>query len=194
MNKYLILLLFTFLFCNSQTKITANNYYDYYVKFEDASKKGIVGSKITTNWLRKEEVIPIIIEEMKNAGFQHVFDNVLFKIRDNEYIVLSAYSRKSNFGILYVDGHSAKPQKKHREERTQLQEYGSDYTSFEENATGQPKMVHINNFPDNIYFLNENCYWYQYTDNPKDKSKFVSKADAINILRSDIRKYLSKRK
>lgn len=175
----------------AQKKIDCNNYYDYYVNFEDKDKKGILGNSITNDWLRKNEVIPIIIEELQNAGYTWLYDNKLFKITDGQYIVISAYTRKSNFGFLYIEGHNAKPEKNDRNTLTQKNDYGVDYLSYEETISGKPNIIKIEKLPNNIFVLNENCYWYQYTDNNLDAKKLITKEDAIKILRQDIKKNLS---
>lgn len=178
----------------SQKKITQENYYDYYVKFEQKETKGIIGDRIGTGWLSKLEVIPIIYDEFKKAGYEAVFTNKLFKVNDSQYIVLSAYNRKANFGFLYVEGHNAIPEKKDRINLNHRDEYGTDYLIYEETPTGKPNMIYIDKLPENIFLLNENCYWFQFTDNPKDSDKFFSKKDAIEILKKDVRQYLSKMK
>lgn len=198
-NPYLMKNILSFLFLLiavstfAQKQVTAENYYDYFIKGPATSVKGAVGNTLTTNWLRENEVVPIIMEELKNAGYEWLYDYSLFQISDNQYIVLSAYCRKSNFGFLYITGHAAFPNKSHRVNLTQKADRGVDYMMCTETVSGEPKWVKIETLPENVFVLNENCYWYQYTDNPKDNEIFFSREDAIKILRADIKAYLAKR-
>ena len=178
-------------YSQDKSNINDSNYYDYYVNFPQLKAKGIQGKKITTNWLRKNDVIPIIMEELKNAGYENVSDNVLFKIDENQYFVLSAFSSKSQFGFLYIENHGL-PLKKHRKEFIEKKETGVSYDSYVETASKKPYRVEIMKLPENVFTLIENCYWYQYTENPSDQKILVSKDDILKILKDDIKSYLLK--
>ena len=91
---------------SQNVEITKNNYYDYYNSIE--------GESITTNWLRRNEVIPIIIEELTKYGFENNYEYVLYSIDSNKYLVLDVYSRKEKIGFLFNTGHSSSPNIKHR--------------------------------------------------------------------------------
>lgn len=187
-----VLLMFMSSIYGQKKEINTNNYYEYYTQFKDLKSKGIKGKSLTTKWLKLTDVTPILIEELKNSGYLWLYENRLFKIDNNQYIVISAYSRKSNFGFLYIEGHSAIPVKEHRNELTQLKDRGVEYISCEETVSGEPNFIKIKKLPDNIFVLNENCYWYQYTDITSDSEILFSKDDAIKILREDIKAYLLK--
>lgn len=178
-------------YAQDKANINASNYYDYYVHFPQLKAKGVEGKSITTNWLRREEVIPVIVEEFKKAGYEYVMDNVLFKIENDKYIILSAYSSTSNFGFLYIGNHSL-PSKEHRKEFIEKKKTGFNYSSYVETASNKPYRVEIAKLPENVFALIENCYWYQYTENPVDQKVLLSKEDTFKILREDIKTYLLK--
>jgi hypothetical protein len=191
--KYIFLVVFILIanFSFGQSlieKIDTSNYYDYY----HSQTNDLKSSNLTTSWLTKDEITPVIMEEIKNKGFDWLSDNQLFKIDSGQYVVLSAYSEKSNFGFLYIETHYMLPEKKHRNNLTERDETGSDYVSHEETVSGESNFVHINKLPKNIFLLNQNCYWYQYTDSLEDNNALITKEIAFKILRQDIDTYLSK--
>src|ERR1700729_4087342 len=100
--RILIVCLFLFLgsYAFGQKALPANvdssNYYNYYI---DPSGLGV--SDLVTDWLEADEAIPIITEELRKAGFEWLSENSMFKLKSGQIILLSAYSRKSNFGFLY---------------------------------------------------------------------------------------------
>ena len=171
-------------------KIDTSNYYDYYY---DYYNHRMLDAPPTTNWLRIDDVVPIIAEEMKLEGHEWIYTNKLFKVDSNQYIVLAAYSRKSNFGFLYVEGHYAISEKKHRQNLTIENNTltGAEYISCEETPSGKPNFVKITKLPPNVFLLFENVYWYQYTGDAEIDKNLLSKECAIKILKQDIRKYLS---
>lgn len=173
-------------------KINTSNYYDYFLDYNGMKAKKLQGTGITTNWLRIKEVIPFIIDELKKAGYEEVYDNELVEMNDKQSIIISVYSRKSNFGFLYIEGHLADPTKEDRIERTQKKSSGFEYVFWKETSTGESIPIEIKKLPENIFVLNENCYWYQYTDIPSDQKFLVSKEDAFKILKEDIKVYLLK--
>ena len=190
--KFLLVLLVSGFNCLSQNKFNTDNYYDYYISYEKFASKKMQGSTITTNWLRSDEIVPIIIEELKNSGYTRTNEYALYKVRDGQHLVLTVYVPVLNFGFLYIHGHDGTPNKKHMLNLTQKQDYGTDFLSYEQTPSGKPNMINIDHLPDSIFVLNENCYWYQYTDNSADNKKLFSKEDAIKILKTDIKAYLLK--
>jgi len=168
-------------------KIDSSNYYSYY-----SYGKNLKGQNLTTSWLKMDEVVPVIMDELEKAGHDWLYDYSLFKVAPGQYIVLAAYSRKSNFGFLYIQGHEIFPSKDHRNHLTQNDLLGADYSSCEETPSGKPNFIKIKKLPKNVFVLNENCYWYQYTDNKEDIKSLVTKETAFKILRQDVKKYLKK--
>ena len=179
----------TFAQTDINDKIDTTNYYNYF-----SSGKNLKGTNLTTSWLSLNDVVPIIMDELKKAGHDWLYDYKLFKVTTEQYIVLAAYSRKSNFGFLYIEGHDMFPSKEHRKHLTQNDLVGADYSSCEETPSGKPNFVKIQKLPKNVFVLNENCYWYQYSDNPEDNKSLLTKETAFKLLRQDIKKYLSKTK
>ena len=189
----LLIIIFISQIANGQTdintQIDTSNYYNYY-----SNGKNLKGQGPTTSWLTLNEVVPVIMDELKTAGHDWLYDYKLFKVSPEHYIVLAAYSRKSNFGFLYIQGHEAFPSKEHRKNLTQNKLLGADYSSCEETPSGEPNFIKIKKLPKNVFVLNENCYWYQYTDNQEDNISLLTKETAFKILRDDIKKYLIKAK
>jgi hypothetical protein len=176
--------------CFAQQDINSNldtsNYYNFYYQ----SGPKLKGTGVTTDWLRLNDIVPIIMEELEKAGHDWLYDRTLFKIDNSHYVVLAAYSRKSNFGFLYIEGHDMFPSVKHRKDMTDKALSGAEYVVCEETVSGKPNFVRINKLPLNVYPLNENNYWFQYTNAPEDDKQLVTKASASKILRMDIRRYL----
>jgi hypothetical protein len=166
----------------NDTAIDTSNYYNYF-----SYGKNLQGTRLTTSWLELSDVAPVIEEEMKNAGYMWVTDINLYKVDSAEYIILAAYSRKSNVGFLYVEGHPMFPDKKDRK----AVKRDSVYRSCVENSNGKADFVKIDSLPIGIFKLYEACYWYQRTENPDDDKNLITKEIAINILRQDVRAYLS---
>jgi len=191
--KYILLLPIIFLSqiaigqTDINTKIDTSNYYNYYSDGRNLKDQGV-----TTAWLTLNEVVPIIMDELEKAGHDWLYDYSLFKVAPGQYIVLAAYSRKSNFGFLYIQGHEMFPSKQHRKQLTQNDLLGADYSSCEETPSGEPNFVKIKKLPKNVFVLNENCYWYQYTGNVEDNKSLLTKETAFKILRQDVKKYLTK--
>ncbi len=189
--KFLTLIIFfshtSFGQTDINNKIDTSNYYSYY-----SYGKNLEGQKLTTAWLTLDEAVPVIMDELEKAGHDWLYDYSLFKVASGQYIILAAYSRKSNFGFLYIQGHDMFPSKKHRKDLTQNDLLGAAYSSCIETPSGEPDFVKIKKLPKNVFLLNENNYWYQYTDNIEDNKSLVTKETAFKILREDIKKYLTK--
>ena len=180
------------------TAINNHNYYNYYVG--PTSMKGdVVGPinklksrRLGTNWLRREEIVPILIEEMKKAGYDEVFANRLYRLDSAQYVVLLACSYNSNVGFVYSEGHSAIPTKESRQPRNLLMSDSKfDFVQFVGNVSGGNEYVQIRKLPGNIFVLAEDWYWYQYTENSSDNRYLLTKEDIIRVLRQDIQEKLA---
>ena len=159
--------------------ITSNNYYDFY--------KNSDGKPITTNWLRRTEIVPIIQSELEKYGFKNNREFRLYKLENEQFIVLEMYNEEYNFGFIYKTGHSAQPKETHRTEKI---DFAITYSDFLGKSSGYVKV----DLPNNVYILNENCYWYQYENDKYEKNAFVNRDVIIKILKSDIQKVLAKYK
>ena len=155
------------------------------------SPKKIKGNGLTTNWLRLDDAVPIMLEELKKAGFEWLYDRTIYKLKNGQHINISAYSRKSNIGFLYIGGHDMFPSKDHRNILFQKDNLKIDFVECEETYSGEAEFVKIKEIPSNIFVLKEDCYFFQYSDNLEDNKILVTKEIAIEILRQDIRRYLS---
>ncbi len=158
--------------------ITSDNYYEFYRNSDD--------KPITTNWLRRTEIVPVIKEELKKYGFKHNYEYSLYKLKNGQFIILEMYNKEFNFGFVYKTGHFAQPKEIHRTEKN---EYAIPYNDY----LGKLGYVKVN-LPGNIYILDENCYWYQYENDKYEKNAFVNRDVIIKILKSDIQKVLAKYK
>lgn len=164
----------------TQNGIDSSNYYDYY-----SDGTGLGG--VSTDWLRESDVVPIISEALKDAGYEWIGEYCLFKLPSDQRIILSVYCKKSNFGFLYIKGHSAIPKKEHRS----VNPTNINYTIAEYDTSGEVSYFKITEVPRNIFILKENCYWYQSAQNPTEGIKLVTKDIAISILKQDIALLLS---
>lgn len=160
-------------------KITHDNYYDYF------NKTGEI--PVTTDWLRRTEIVPIIQEELEKYGFKKNREYELYKLKNDRFIVLEMFNDEFNFGFVYKTGHSCQPNKDHRIEKKDYEIRYNDYTG---KFSGYIKV----NLPHNIYILDENCYWYQYENDKYETNNFVDRDVIVEIFKSDIRKILAKYK
>jgi prepilin-type processing-associated H-X9-DG protein len=193
------LLAFTLPALAQRTEIDNHNYYNYYVG--PTSMKGdMVGAmgklksrRLNTNWLRWDDITPILVEEMTKAGYDQVYTNKLFHIDSAQYVLLAALSmRGPNVGFLYADGHAAFPTASDRQPGHQLMGDGKyDYVQMVSTPANRAELIKIRKLPANLVALQENWYWYQYTDNPSDNKYLLTKEDIIRVLREDIQEKLA---
>ena len=179
--------------------INNHNYYDYYVG--PTSMKGdVIGPvdklknrNLGTSWLLWNEITPILVEEMKKAGYDNVYTNKLFRIDSAQYVVLAAYAMSPpNVGFLYAQGHAAFPNATDRQPGHQLMGEGKyDYVQFVSTQGNKSEFIKVRKLPVNMLLLAENWYWYQYTENSSDNKYLVTKEDIIRILREDIQERLA---
>jgi hypothetical protein len=176
------LIILTFTTCKSQTneianlKINSENYYEHY------QSGGTVSTK--TNWLRRHEAIPVIIDELEKLGFE-TRQYILFELEGSEQIILDVYNRENNIGVVFNTGHFAFPNKTQRNTRI----YNQDKFKIS-GSLGKRKVYE--NLPKNIIVLQETWYWYQTQSSPNDK--LLNKKTAENVLRDDIRKQIAQLK
>ncbi|MBU2553914.1 MAG: energy transducer TonB [Bacteroidetes bacterium] len=158
--------------------LTSDNYYNFYKKSD--------GKPITTNWLRRTEIVPIIQDELEKYGFKNSCEFKLYKLENGQFIILEMYNEEFNFGFVCKTGHDAKPKETHRTEKSDFA-ITYDYLG---KSSGYVKV----DLPKNIYILSENCYWYQYENDKYEKNDFVNRDVIIEILKSDIQKVLAEYK
>lgn len=167
-------------FCQSGQRIDTSNYYNYIRE----------GGSI--NWLRNSDAIPVIIEEIKNAGFSDAFMEVgrLIKMDKTTSLVLqvSYNSNEINFGFIFESGHGIPVSVSDREYLKD--EFRDVFTQAEHPINGPVKFNRINPLPRNVFLLKERCYWFQFDD--KGSAYPVTKDLAIKILRQDIRVKLNR--
>lgn len=172
------ILILTFTACKAQSndiinpKINSENYYEYY------QSGGTVSTK--TNWLRRHEAVPILIDELEKLGFE-TKQYVLFELEDGEQIILDIYNRENNLGIVFNTGHFAFPNKTQRNTRI----FNQDKFKIS-GSLGKRKVYE--NLPKNIIIVQETWYWYQIQSSPNDK--LVNIKTAESILRENIRKQI----
>ena len=180
--KYIftLILMLTILTSLSQNNgITSDNYYEFLKKPD--------GKTITTNWLRRAEIVPVIQDELEKYGFENNREYILYQLENQQFIVLEMYNLNFNFGFVYKTGHYAQPKETHRTEK-------NDYEITYNNYLGELFRYETDDLPSNIYILNENCYWYQYENDKYEKNDFVNREVIIEILKSDIQKKLANHK
>src|SRR5947209_20052182 len=103
MKRFFVFIVITFLF----TTLKAQNAYKMYIDTSNYFRyyKSIPG--LVTNWLRQQEIVPIIIEEFESAGIENTLGYTLYRLNSGQDIVLSVFSIKSKVGIAYLTGHYA---------------------------------------------------------------------------------------
>lgn len=183
MKKFLIITLIT-IFC---TQIKAQNAYKMNIDTSNYYKYYNEGVGLFTNNLNKSEVVPIIVEEFEHAGIKYSRGNVLFKLKNGQYIVLAALGDQPKIGIAYITGHFADVNLKDRNS-------GTEVTQRVDNEIGEADIyaIKVEDLPDYIYTLTENSYWYQYGNGKIDTTglELVTKDVAIRLLRMDIKKII----
>ncbi len=166
-------------FCQSGQRIDTSNYYNY------------VREGGTLNWIRNADAVPVIIEEIKSAGFSYTFIEVgrLIKIDKTTSLVLqvSYNNNEINFGFIYETGHGIPVSVSDRDYLKD--EIRDEFTQAEYPLNGPVKINRIK-LPKNVFLLKERCYWFQYDE--KGGIYPVTKDLAIKILRQDIRANLNK--
>ncbi|MBL7711532.1 MAG: hypothetical protein JNL13_03670 [Chitinophagaceae bacterium] len=168
--------------------VDTSNYYSHYSMGE-----GLSGNTVNTAWLSTLEIVPVLVDELKKAGYEEVFDNQLYQTSTKQMLVLSAYCYNEDFGFVYAQGHEGIPQKEHRNRISRfLQESGSEYVQDYYQPKSNLNFTTIKKLPANILVLQEDCYWYQYTEDPADNKKLVTKDIILDILRQDIRAKIAK--
>lgn len=202
MKKFLplvFLLAFAFPGLAQRAEINNHNYYSYYVG-PTSMKGGVVGPvnklksrKLGTGWLRWNDITPILVEEMTKAGHDQVYTNKLFRIDSAQYVLLAALAMRAPVvGFLYAEGHAAFPTASDRQPGHQLMGDGKyDYVQLVSTSANKTEFIKIRHLPANLLALEENWYWYQYTDNPSDNKYLLTKEDIIRVLREDIQEKLA---
>lgn len=138
------------------------------------TKPPLKGGIVNMNWLRPDDVIPIIKDEMHKAGYASLKINYNYKLPDDRILRINVFSQKANLGFYYINTHRATPLKS---DRKNPELYLKDVAQLDE-------------LPKNIFPLNENVYWYEYTEVKADDRYLVTRKIIENILRQDIRAYL----
>jgi hypothetical protein len=186
--KFLSIFLFVGQISFSQSSLSniidTSNYYD------KCTYKG------SMNWLRISDAVPIIIDELEKNGYSYAFINVgkLFQVDKGKYLVLTvSYDNEKNFGFIYKQGHGFPLYKSDRhfltkEDTLEFQDVQNE--SINDTSTTYFK---IKKLPKNTFILDEHCYWYEF--DPNNEVKYPVSKEVINeILRQDIRAYLSRLK
>ena len=159
--------------------IDSSNYYDCY--HQEASK---------TSWLQEDEALHIIKEVLNEYGIVNNVEHALYKITPEESIVVSVFCTDFNFGILFVEGHMAFPDKQDRGKN--IYEINTDYIYMQRayQINGIPIFYKAKSLPTNIFLLSENSYWYQdfYQNKP---NCIVSKEIILKIFRQDVDKIIN---
>lgn len=171
------------------------NHLNYYQKFKKSPLSYI-------DFLRISDAVPIIIDELKNNGFNSVFIRIGSIVEaDNEtkFITHVSYEHKdTTIVFIYLEGHSILISKKYRERmlnQTELKNQMSVYNLRVSENYQNLKNVHIvKTWPKNIIILDENCYFFEEDGYDKKIKYPLSKEVISEILRHDIRHFLKELK
>ncbi len=178
--KYSLLILLLFICFSSYSKeivdtseINRNNYFNYFM--EPTSEYSI-----TIKWLKKDEIISIINEELSKKGYK-IITNVLYQLENDTFIVLPAFDTYNKTGYFYQDGHG--PCKNDRSNPKIYWEYID--------KDGISTQYDLSPLPDNIIVFKEDWYWYQEVNSFNNKLPYfsITKEIIIKILKEDINYY-----
>lgn len=171
----------------SQNYIDSSNYYRYY--YDSDTLKGT----IATGHLHSAEIVPTLLEEIRNAGFDSYSNYIIYKLSPTQNILLTAYNDNPQFGFIYIDNFEAFPKKSHRKRKSIFSEYDScEYQEVYRTPQGNLVRDNIKKLPPNIHLLQSDLYWYQFSDTASDNKNLVKKATALEIFRKDVRAILRK--
>ena len=171
----------------TRPKIDSSNYYSYYSNGDGL--KGTLG----TAHLKAFEIVPILLDEIEKAGFHRCNDYILYKLTPNQTILLTAYNTDPEFGFIYINSFELFPQQRHRNRKSIFQEFDScEYEESNRKPGATLERTPIKRIPENIHLLQADCYWYQFSDSSSDNRKLVSKEDAIEIFKEDVRSILTR--
>lgn len=167
------------LFAQSGLRIDSSNYYNYF------REEGGV------NWLRTADAVPVIIEEIRNAGFapeQIVVGQVRRLDKTTVLVVTVAWQGDKPFGFIYESGHGLPL---HKEDRNFMSdEYREPYAQVEYGPDNAVHFQKTGKLPRQVFLLRERVYWYQFDNSG---SAFpVNREVALRILRQDIRAYINR--
>jgi len=172
-----------------QNKINVDNYYSYYKDYNDYVKLKV--KRLGTGRLTTFEIAKVLRDEMKLDGFEWLNDYQIIHINNEEYITSICYSEKSKFGFVLETIYEAEPDKKNRDLKSLSKESnGYDYGEKIIDINGESKFIKIQELPKNLYLIKQDIYWFQSTENDDINKTLVTKDDAIEILRTDVKNIL----
>ena len=188
MKKIFFITLFLLFGCSTQQEISIKensklvninleNYYEYEIKSPP------FGAMVKTDWIRDDEIVDILFNEFEKLGYKLIKNN-LFKLNDEEFVIVDGFYEKEKFGFIVESGHSVPIRISDRDKNKSLQ-----YTMY--HSGGRPKFVYTKAIPENIFIFRENWYWFQEC-NGCDTQTIVTKEIAKKILIEDLNKYLTK--
>lgn len=171
-------------------KIDTSNYCDYSI-FHTDNQKYLKGKELMAGFLHREEVVPIILDELKRIGHAGLSD-VLYKTDNGQYIVLDVYDLDSKTGFVYIEifygGGKAARSIKNPYIDLHKAEYVQCVRSKEE---GFAEVNIIKKLPENIKVLNADWYWFQLTEIEADNQYLITKEIAKKMLKQDVNKYFT---
>jgi hypothetical protein len=175
----------------AQTSINSENYYEFYKDYNDY--KGLKLQGLSTYHLSELEIVKILHQEMKNAGFEWIANYRIIRLKDENYITSICFSEKSNFGFVLETTFDAIPESHSRSIKSLSKErYGYDYCEKIIDADGKSSLVKIVELPSNLIIIKQDNYWYQTTEDIEVKN-LVTKDIIISILRTDVQKALKRK-
>lgn len=166
--------------------IDSSNYCSFYNMNAHYSNAKV---KITTTFLSKLEVAEIVYDEMKNLGFDYLFNFRIVQIDSMTHVNAICYSGKSNIGFLFEESHGMVPEQANRYVISRNKDLsGFAYCESIVTINGDLKFIKVFDLPSNLYILKMENYWYQESDDSKTNEILVSREFIINLLREDIRR------
>lgn len=170
-------------FCTAQIHIDSNNYFKFYST--DAHQ---INSGIQTIYLDKESISEVIFSEMDSLGFEWLHKFRIVEIDSGLPVISICYSEKQKVGFLFEGSHSLVPLEVNRHVKSLFKKTGYDYSEKIVGSGGESRFIRIEEVPDNLFIIKQECYWYQESENSNDE--LVSKEIIYEILRQDIRTVL----
>lgn len=163
-------------------QINRSNYYDYLDNYDPA-----LNGVIFTAFLSREEIISNVIQVFKDSSSSvstFVRSYILYELENGEEILLGAYDRENDLGIVVNTGHYLEIDSTQRTNRI--------FKKITYRKNRKIIFKEYTNLPSNILVLQESWYWYQFNKiNNEYYENLCNKSDIIEILKEDIRCFIA---
>lgn len=168
--------------------INASNYMSY------INHPHLKGGNIYTDWLRKDDILPVIKEELRSSKLGYVREDVVYQLRDGRVLLLDFYIKEIDMGIVFRGTHSVPIDLSIR--KYLYGQYDKGFTLYRDLVLqgGEIQRLQFTDLPPNIFIIYEDFYPFQKTNRESDLPYLVTKDIITQILVEDIQYCIQKMK